>query len=444
VSTQVVESQLGHPDLATPDVRWSLPARIAFRFCFVYFGLYCLSNQIITSLIVLPNVEIPDPSSLWPFRQIVFWTAAHVFGVAGPLVYKDSGSGDKTFDWVLQFCLLIVGIAATAVWSVLDRKRPNYSTAYKWFRLFIRFCLAGQMLTYGWAKAIPQQMPFPYLAKLVEPFGNFSPMGVLWASIGASQAYEVFAGCAEMLGGILLIVPRTTMLGALICLADMTQVFVLNMTYDVPVKLLSFHLILLSCFLLAPDVKRLVDLFFLNRTVLPSTQFPLFTTARANRVALIIQILFGAMLMGGNAYGGWSGWHQYGGGSPKSALYGIWNIERLTTDGQPSSLLMTSHDQWRRILFDAPTRATFQKMDDSLARYGAAIDTDQGAVKLTKNDDPNWKAMFTFVRPAPDRLVLDGEMDGHKQQIELQLFDRNKFLVVSRGFHWIQEYPFNR
>ncbi len=31
--------------------------------------------------------------------------------VAGPLVYKDSGSGDKTYDWVLQFCMLIVGVA---------------------------------------------------------------------------------------------------------------------------------------------------------------------------------------------------------------------------------------------------------------------------------------------------------------------------------------------
>ena len=31
----------------------------------------------------------------------------------------------------------------------------------------------------------------------------------------------------------------------------MIQVFMLNMTYDVPVKLLSFHLILLSLFLLS-------------------------------------------------------------------------------------------------------------------------------------------------------------------------------------------------
>jgi hypothetical protein len=35
-------------------------------------------------------------------------------------------------------------------------------------------------------------------------------------------------------------------------------------------------------------------------------------------------------------------------------------------------------------------------------------------------------------------------MDGHAIHIELQLLDRNKFLLVSRGFHWIQESPYNR
>jgi hypothetical protein len=111
------------------------------------------------------------------------------------------------------------------------------------------------MFLYGLAKVIPLQMPFPYLTRLLEPYGNFSPMAVLWSSIGASTSYEIFAGCAETLGGILLLTPRTTTLGAMVCLADMIQVFMLNMTYDVPVKLFSFHLILFSLLLLAPDAR---------------------------------------------------------------------------------------------------------------------------------------------------------------------------------------------
>src|SRR6185312_16962981 len=114
----------------------------------------------------------------------------------------------------------------------------------------------------------------------------------------SAPAYEIFCGCAEVVGGLLLIIPRTTTLGALIGLADMIQVFTLNMTYDVPAKLLAFHLILLSCFLLAPDVPRLVRFLLLNRTTSLSTEAQLFRGVRANRIALAAQIIFGLWLVG--------------------------------------------------------------------------------------------------------------------------------------------------
>jgi hypothetical protein len=360
------------------------------------------------------------------------------------LVYGGSGSGDKTFDWVAAFCLLICAILATLIWSGLDRRRENYASLYKWFRVCIRFALASQMFSYGLAKAVPLQMPFPYLTTLLEPYGNFSPMGVLWSSVGASPVYEIFAGSAEMLAGVLLIFPRTTTLGVLVCLIDSAYIFTLNMTYDVPVKLFAFHMILMSIFLLAPEFSRLVDFFLRNRLVEPSTQPALFRTRRANRIALAVQIVIGMWLVGINAYGSWSGWHTYGGGRPKSALYGIWNVEELSIDGQIRSPLLTDNDRWRRIIFDFPERTAFERMDETFARYGATIDINNQKLGLTKDDDKNWKGDFHFQRAAQDQLTLDGKMDGHTIHMQLRLVDRNKFLLVNRGFHWIQEYPYNR
>jgi hypothetical protein len=102
----------------------NFPSRIAFRFCVVYFGLYCIGTQIINSVLAIPNVDVPDWTTVWPMRLGVEWVAAHVFGLKAPLVSSGSGSGDKTFDWVLLFCLLLLSVAATTVWSVLDRRRP--------------------------------------------------------------------------------------------------------------------------------------------------------------------------------------------------------------------------------------------------------------------------------------------------------------------------------
>jgi hypothetical protein len=444
LDTTTQPAEVMDQETAAPKEHWGLGLRIAFRFCVAYFTLFGLSNQILGGLFIIPKVNIPELSALWPLRHITFWTATHIFRIKHDLVYTGSGSGDKTFDWVLAFCLIVIAALITCVWSVLDRRRENYVVFHKWFRLATRFMLASEMFLYGLAKAIPLQMPFPFLTRLLEPYGNFSPMAVLWSSIGASPSYEIFAGCAEMLGGILLLTPRTTSLGALICLADMIQVFMLNMTYDVPVKLFSFHLILFSLFLLAPETNRLIGFFFTDRAIGPSRQAPLFRSVRANRVAVAIQVAFGLYLIGMGIYSGLGAWSRYGGARPKSALYGIWNVDEMSVDGQPRSPLITDKDRWRRVVFDFPTFTSFQRPDDTFSGYGSAINEKDHSIGLTKPADKNWKASFTYDRPAPDQLVLNGFMDGHQVRMKLKLQDRDKFTLVNRGFHWINEYPFQR
>src|SRR5205823_3627054 len=103
-------------------------------------------------------------------------------------------------------------------------------------------------------------------------------------SIGASMPYQIFTGIVELVGGLLLLAPQTTLLGAMICLASMLQVFILNMTYDVGVKILSLQLALASLVLMAPDFVRLANLFVFNRAADPPDEPELFRTKRANRI----------------------------------------------------------------------------------------------------------------------------------------------------------------
>src|SRR5262249_25521976 len=310
---------------APQEIRWKSPTRILFRFGCLYFTLYVLTTQVFNGLfpIPIPDFEVPDLSATPPVRQAVFWLPQHVFQVPqSKIVYQGSGSGDKTWDWVLALLVLIVSVAGTAVWSVLDRKRGNYVALHKWFYVLIRFAVGTQMLSYGMVKFIPMQMPFPSLTRLVEPYGNFSPMGVLWYSIGASPGYERFVGAAEMFGGILLFFPRTAFFGALVCLVDATEVFMLNMTYDVPVKLFSFHLILMSLILLAPEMRRIAAFVFSDREVAPSTRPALFQSSRRNRIAVWVQAVYGVAMIAGYAQAAHQNWYKYGGGGAQAAHRG--------------------------------------------------------------------------------------------------------------------------
>src|SRR4051794_37633460 len=134
---QTAPQQVIEKDLARP---WSAGKRVAFRFFSVYFVLYSLTTQIGPSLLPIPKVDVRSLGQVRPVTTLVTWTAAHVFSVRKALVYI-SGSGDKTFDWVLAFCILTVAICGTIAWTVLDRRRLEYRRLYSWVSLFLRFCL---------------------------------------------------------------------------------------------------------------------------------------------------------------------------------------------------------------------------------------------------------------------------------------------------------------
>jgi uncharacterized membrane protein YphA (DoxX/SURF4 family) len=435
---------LAEPVAATEEVpqhHWNLATRIAFRLSFIYFTLYIVTTQMLGGL--LPFGWVPDLGDTGVMHRIYSWVGAHVLRLGAPISFAPSGSGDKLVDWVQAFCILLFAASGAAVWSVVDRRRPNYRALNKWFRVFLRFSAGSTMIGYGMVKWIPLQMSAPGLQRLLEPYGNFSPMGVLWASIGASKSYEMFAGFMELTCGVLLFIPRLATLGAAVTFATAVQIFTLNMTYDVPVKLFSFHLILMSLVLIAPDASRIARVLVFNRTAGPSEQPPLFRRRWLALGALALQLGYGGYILL-DGYGSASqAWWQRGGGAPKSPLYGIWSIETMTIDGQTRSPLVTDYDRWRRVFFPFPTVMTFQRMDDSFLPYGAKIDIAAKTVAVTTGPKAQ-PSIFKFVQPDPQRLILDGALGGHTIHMEARLVDHRKFPLLSRGFNWIQEFPFNR
>jgi hypothetical protein len=395
-----------------------------------------LATQVAGSL--LPIVSFRGLGPLWPMRDITVWISQRVFGIDSTPVYIDPVTiGETAYYWAQAAWLFAASVLVTVVWTLADRNRSGYPRLYAWFRLFVRLGLAAQMMEYGMTKIIPNQFPPPSLNTLVTPVGNLSLNSLLWTSIGAAPAYEIFTGFAELLGAILLLFPRTTMLGALICLADLSQVFVLNMAYDIGLKLTTVHLIALTGLLLAPELKRLVDFFLLNRGVQPAAAPGLFRAPGSNRAALAAHVLIGVYLLGTFAYINGEYWYAAGAGSPRSPLYGIWDVEEISIDGEVRVPALNDYDRrWRRLIFDAPGSAVFQRIDDSFARYGASIDG--STLALTKGQSQTWKATFRVQQPAKDRLILEGEMDGYRIQAEFRLVEFDTFRLLNSGFRWLR------
>ncbi len=260
---------------------------------------------------------------------------------------------------------------------------------------------------------------------------------MLWLQVGSSHPYEIMLGAAEVLGGLLLFLPRTATLGALVSLLCMAQVFILNMSFDVPVKILSFHLLLMSLVLLAPQIRRLANVLVLERPSEPASQPQLFATHRANRTAALVQALLGIWVLIGCVQVGWQAWHEFGDGRAKPELYGIWSVNEFTVDGKPAPPLTTDENRWQHLVFDQPETVTYQRMDGDLVPAPAEVDS--ASINL-----PELDATFTFVRPQPDQLRLTGRLKGQAATISLERVDLNSFTLRNRGFNWVQEYPYFR
>ena len=425
--------------LLSPAVpRWSLASRILFRFVFIYFLLYAIPY---------PWSFLPYGEQLfWPHTAIwnwaVPWVGEHVFDVK--ITVLPNGSGDTTYNYVQVFCFLMLAGIGTLIWSLLDRKRGNYARVYQWMSAYLRFSLALTMVLYGAAKVIKSQFPGPSPDRLIQPFGDASPMGLLWTFMGASELYNWFTGSGELLAGLLLTARRTTLLGTLACVGVVSHVLVLNLSYDVPVKLFSLHLLLMAFVVMAPFLSRLGRFFFTSSGLEPLPLHRLFQNRWLHYGILSLRTVAVWGFVAMTLYTSYQGRKTYGDLAPRPPFYGVWNVDEYELDAEVRPPLLTDGPRWRRLTFSYPGMISIQLMSDVRERFRLELDSEKRTLELTKFNGPAQKSSFSYQQPEPEVLALSGTMDGHKIRAKLRRMEESNFFLLNRGFHWINEYPFNR
>jgi uncharacterized membrane protein YphA (DoxX/SURF4 family) len=435
------------------DAGWSLGRRIVFRFFCWYLLFSALPMASRVSLVdPIPGARValrPIYQDIW--RAFSPWAAIHIFNLSGrATTYFPTGSTDTTLGYIQNLWYVVIACVATLVWSVVDRKRPDYRALHDWLRVLVRYTLAIAMFTYGIGKVFPNQflrVDGDYgIARQIEPYGQFSPMGVLWTFMGTSRPYTIFTGIVELTGCVFLLFRRTATLGALVSAAALINVIVLDFCFDIDVKLGALNYLLMAIFLLAPDVRRLVNLLVLNRATSPAVFQPLWPARRwASRTMVVCKALFiTALVVPGIQWA----WQNRQVARPKGPLYGIYDVEKFVENGRERPALATESGRWSKVaLVDfagtAPGSADIRNSDDTMLRYQSVDAPDNP--QLTWSDIPFFSGsnrtrfVFSYSRPDADHLVLQND----QLAITMRRMDQ-PYPLFTRGFHWIIETPFNR
>jgi hypothetical protein len=338
-----------------------------------------------------------------------------------------TGSGDTLYNWVQYVLFLLMAVAGTLIWSILDRKRMEYEKLYYWLRVILRYYLAFTMAIYGFIKVFHLQMPAPNLSQLSTPLGEFTPMRLAWLFIGHSRLYEFFSGLMELLGGCLLLFRRTTTLGACILAGVLTNVLLLNIGYDIPVKLFSGTLLLMALFLLIYDGKRLWNFFVLNQAVAPATLIQYNLGKISKWVLVILKVSFFLIFFIVPFYENYQSFLSRGVNNPdKGVLYGMYQVEEF----RKNNLLLPISDTlvWRNVVFEKTSSGSigYGAENSSTLRYGRDYftyqpDTIQKTISVKFRSDTTRNFMLYYNQQESSRLILQGKKGDDSLYVVLQM-----------------------
>jgi hypothetical protein len=363
------------------------------------------------------------------------------------VIIQPTGSGDTMRAYVGCFCAGVIALVLTcvcsAVHSLLRLMGKSFQAGLRLHalvRVIVRFYLMQMLFGYGFAKIYPMQFPEPTY-RLSQQFGDFSPMGLLWAFMGFSPIYQMFTGTVEVLGGLLLSTRRTTFLGALVTIVAMTQIFALNMCFDVPVKLYSLHYLVMAVFLAAPDMPRLYRAMVLYQAAPPVPLLPLFGSVRLDRTLVVLRTLLVGALLWTNIYFGYVRYSDAYGGPP-APIQGRWETESVEVDGKEAD--KESSLTWKAWDFSLKGMVRIYGQKPPALSYRTEWQTEENRITLKKFSDPQWKASFNYALQESDKLEMTGSMDGKAIKARFKRAPDKKHELTNRGFHWIQEMPYNR
>lgn len=410
---------------------WNTATKIFFRFGFIYFLLYVFPFPIGW----IPFTEFIKVQYYSAWLEPANWIGKHILSIPYEITIPPSGSGDTTFNYVLIFIFLVVAVVGTIIWTILDYKRTHYEKLAYWFVLTLRYYLGIVLLSYGFVKVIPTQFPAPSLETLLQPYGESTSMKLLWTFMGHSKAYNMFIGLTEAGAGLLLLFKRTRLIGALLSVAVMSNVVVLNFCYNIPVKLLSTHLLVIAIILVLPDIKRLVAFFILNKPAAPVPVQPAYKSAKDKYIYIVVKTVIISIFLVSDIAQGLIMQQRLSEESKRSTLYGIYDVEEFILNGDTLPALTTDTRRWKRMYINEPGSVNIQYMDGGLIYWSCQVDSLQRTISLASRGS-TIKTQYNY-QMNHDIMTMTG---GDPQTtIVFRVKNPDNLPLLNHTFDWIRE-----
>lgn len=316
----------------------------------------------------------------------------------------------------------------------------------------LRVWLAAMLLIYGWSKVFLMQFGLADWGDALTTFGEMSPMGLLWRFMAYSPVVQVLAGVAEVAAAALLLFRRTAWLGGLLAAADMAVVFLLNLTFDVPVKQLSGLMCLAGLIVAVPWFVHIGRILIGAPVAAAKVPHPI-PWPRVDRITRWLGVALAVVMVGASGVAMGRGIVTAGGIPPiESDLPGVYQVVQDTAAPAPQ---LVDDQRWQQVAFGQHNNGTATEPRGRIGLRLANGDFYDGTYTL---DGQHLTVELYPVREGDQGLVRDVERtldltwerteEGiHLQgpEVDLVIAEDPEFrYLFDRGFHWAPGTPINR
>lgn len=173
-------------------------------------------------------------------------------------------TADFYWAYIASISFFTLAILCALIWSLLSRKKIIPLPFLELAIVVARYFIAFQLLFYGIEKLDGVQFTIQ-AERLIPSVGSTDAFNLFWISTGSSESYTFFGGLLETIAAILLLFRKTTVLACLIAIPVLSNILLINIGFDIFIKLKSFHLLLFCIFILNPDINRMYKFFILKQ-----------------------------------------------------------------------------------------------------------------------------------------------------------------------------------
>jgi len=296
------------------------------------------------------------------------------------------------------------------LFNLFHSKIPNAYRVQPLLIFLLRMYLGWIIMGYGMAKVFAGQFPM-LMANMDARFVELTPMRVAWAFFGYSKGYQMFLGWGEVIPAVLILFRRTTLLGTILMVTVMLNVWLVNIFFDVCVKLNSFTYMIVGVYILLQYTNRLWKFFFTNQAV-PAAYYPDLADKKVfQRIGLTINIILVSFIL----YFPLVTFYDYF-VTPevpkyKSLLYGAWKIQKIEKWDGNNWVIPAPADScnFNRSFFEGSTGVL--QSDLKRQRFGYSVDSAKKELTLDFINDRNTryeKQVWQFAKPDLDNISLIG------------------------------------